>query len=304
MSLRPILFTQVPQLDTVLKKLSSSLPANSGELQAVATDFVSWLKTRFPTPSGSSPTTTQIQSWVKNTTALVNLLPIESLFPLVDLWRLAVLDPGVAAWISSQPQTTPNPFKLFLHQYLKQQQSLSPPRAYTLTLLRLLCNSFAHATLCQSLLNASPGQRDSVTKVLVSSLLSEDTSVRTAGGSLAFNCAATIQAARVHDVRLQSGYHTAEVGSIQVRADELWDEDWHVELVSALLESLAREENDDVSHRLIASLGCLLRLSPFGESALSPLLEVLQAKQAVQSKLGKTNKEEVKKLVHDVEKLC
>ena len=65
-------------------------------------------------------------------------------------------------------------------------------------------------------------------------------------------------------------------------------------------------------HRLTASLGCLLRLSPFYETQLNPLLDVLQARQVLQSKLAAggcgekgVQKTEVKKLVEEVaSKLC
>lgn len=65
-------------------------------------------------------------------------------------------------------------------------------------------------------------------------------------------------------------------------------------------------------HRLVASLGCLLRLSPYYEAQLSPLLEVLQARQILSSKLAKggcgengVGKNDVRKLVDEVAmKLC
>jgi desumoylating isopeptidase 1 len=65
-------------------------------------------------------------------------------------------------------------------------------------------------------------------------------------------------------------------------------------------------------HRLAASLGCLLRLSPFYETQMSPLLEVLQAKIILKGKLQKggcgengVGKKDVKKLVEEIaDKLC
>lgn len=65
-------------------------------------------------------------------------------------------------------------------------------------------------------------------------------------------------------------------------------------------------------HRLVASLAFLVRLSPFYEEQVKPLLEVLQAKAIIESKLlagsmtepGIT-KPEIKKLILEVaKKLC
>lgn len=64
--------------------------------------------------------------------------------------------------------------------------------------------------------------------VLVPSLLHEDGAVRTAAASLAFNVAAFIQKGRVAKVRGET-----------VEAFE--DEDWEVEIVSAVVEALDRE---------------------------------------------------------------
>lgn len=69
---------------------------------------------------------------------------------------------------------------------------------------------------------------------------------------------------------------------------------------------------DHVVYRLTASLACLLRLSPFYEQQLVPLLEVLQARGVLKTKLEKGGcgeagvvKKEIRRLVVEVaEKLC
>jgi len=65
-------------------------------------------------------------------------------------------------------------------------------------------------------------------------------------------------------------------------------------------------------HRLTASLAFLLRLSPFYETQLASLLDVLQGRAVLKSKLGKggcgaagVGKKEVRRLVEEVAgKLC
>jgi len=142
-----------------------------------------------------------------------------------------------------------------------------------------------------------------MTAVLVRSLLHEDASVRTAAASLVFNAAAFLQKGRVEIVRNGRGSEKKDIE----------DEDWEVETVSAVVEAIDREKiNEDVVHRLTACLGCLLRLSPFYETQISSLLEVLQAKTILKGKLEKggcgetgVSKKDVRKLIQEVgDKLC
>ena len=67
-----------------------------------------------------------------------------------------------------------------------------------------------------------------------------------------------------------------------------------------------------VVHRLTASLAFLIRLSPFYDTQLSPLLSVLQARAVLKSKFTKggcgengVTKKDLRKLLEDVAgKLC
>lgn len=72
--------------------------------------------------------------------------------------------------------------------------------------------------------------------MLVASLLHADAQVRTAGASLAFNVAAYVQRGRVERVR-----GDASAGS--AGAEE--DGEWEVELVSAVLEAVAKETQSE-----------------------------------------------------------
>jgi len=167
--------------------------------------------------------------------------------------------------------------------------------------LRLLSNAFGTPSLARKLLLPDTTRR-SITTVLIPSLLHTDTAVRTAAASLVFNVASTVQKWRVEKVRGNAVPDTAAE-----------DEDWEVEMVSAVVEALDREvASEEVVHRLTASLAFLLRLSPFYESQMSPLLDVLQARTILQRKLEKggcgetgVGKKEVRKLVEEVaKKLC
>ncbi|KAI0821985.1 DUF862-domain-containing protein [Trametes gibbosa] len=323
LSTNPILFTQVPALDTVSAKLSSFIddappsPELQAAKQSLTTVIIPLLKTRFP-PKGSPEEAAKtipafpmpaplLTSWASTTGAVTLALPPAQLFPLVDLWRLAILDDGVAQWLSSVPK--PDPLQLFLDKALSMlDNSASDPaqkassRNYLLTVLRMLANGFAHAPLSKILLAA---KRAPITRVVVAALLYDDAAVRTAAASLAFNIASTLQKSRMEKL---SG---TPPGANPTAVAE--DEEWEVEMVSAVLEALSNEmQSEDVVHRLTAALAFLLRLSPFYETQLRGLLEVLQSRETLQSKLAKggcgekgVQKPEVRKLVGEVAgKLC
>lgn len=162
-----------------------------------------------------------------------------------------------------------------------------------------------------------------MTLLLVTTLLHDDAAVRTAAASLAFNVAAYLQKGRVDKVKNGGG----EVQGIEE------DGDWEVEMVSAVVEALNREKSSEevgkfsallpsisillysslsTVHRLTACLAFLLRLSPFYDEQLVPLLEILQSQSHLKSKLEKggcgesgVRKKEIRKLVEEVAgKLC
>ncbi|KAI0688955.1 PPPDE putative peptidase domain-containing protein [Earliella scabrosa] len=326
LSTNPILFTQVPAIDTVANKLASFIDAaaNSRALQpakqTLSTLVVPYLKSRFPDKIASAvatkkptiPATPQmLTSWAAATASLVGSLPPSQLFPLVDMWRLAMLDEAVANWLSS-PNAKPDPIHILLHKALAVLDSSDPAekssgRNYLLTVLRTLANGFAHAVCSKTLLSRAPpqGKRAPLTRVVVATLLHEDAAVRTAAASLAFDVAATLQKSRVDKLR------GATTGAAPVNVEE--DEEWEVELVSAILEALSNEvQSEEVVHRLVAALAFLLRLSPSYDGQLTSLLEVLQSRDTLRSKLGKggcgengVQKPEVRKLIEEVaEKLC
>ncbi|KAK7690108.1 hypothetical protein QCA50_006756 [Cerrena zonata] len=285
-STNPILFTQVPNLDVVVNKLGSfidaaAIPNAAGIKQTLSTEILGYLKGKFSSDiqgpkNNASPQI--ITKWTNITMSLAAHLSPAQLFPVVDMWRLAILDNAFSSWCSAS--TTIDPIQVFLVKALStlgNPDSQPSARNYILTTLRLLSNTFSNPTLAQCILSPS-GKRPGVTALLISTLLHEDASVRTAAASLVFNISASIQKTRVDQMRSMNG-SVAGLGE---------DGDWEVEVVSAVLESIRNEtQNEDIVHRLTASLGFLLRLSPAYESQLGPFLEVLQAKEILLSKLDK-----------------
>ncbi|KAG8805868.1 hypothetical protein FRC18_006446 [Serendipita sp. 400] len=137
--------------------------------------------------------------------------------------------------------------------------------------------------------------REVVTGLLVSSLLSDTPTVRIAAASLAFNVSAFLQAP------LMDCLNKGMTGQLK-KEDTVDNLDWEVEILSAVVEAIGREDNEDSLHRLITCLGLLIHLSPHLEEVRS-LLEVLQVKETLQAKMndqGTVKKEVVRKLVKEI----
>ncbi|KAH7913980.1 PPPDE putative peptidase domain-containing protein [Hygrophoropsis aurantiaca] len=303
-SLKPILFTQVPALDTAISKLVGFIDGASswtGSLAKAETKQVllqavlPYFKARFATP----PRTVKapLDRWTAVTSVLTSNLSTSELFPLVDLWRLALLDETASAWCTTA-DTSSSPINIILTKV--STTANTAPRNYILTSLRMLSNAFQSPILARRLLLTA---RDNITSFLVTSLLHDDASVRTAAASLSFNIAAMLQKRR-----------SEHIGASRSDGEEVQeDADWEVELTSAIIEAIEREKsNEEIVHRLSACLALLLRLSPYTESQLTPLLEVLQARNILEGKLEKGGcgeagvvKKEVRKLIQEIaEKLC
>ena len=201
--------------------------------QALGTMLI-YLKQRAPNGATSHVTAqpAALTAWTSATSTLTSILPAEALFPLADLWRLVILDPAAGTWCASAIAShAPDPITTLLRAHQKDPAA----RNLLLTTLRLLANAFAHQTLGRTLVSGAT--RAEFTAVLVPALLHEHAGVRTAAASVAFNAAGALQRARVESVRSGGGgYADGE------------DEDWEIEMVSAVVEALDKERaSEDVS---------------------------------------------------------
>ena len=244
-SLDPILFSQVPALDTVRDKLisfintapSDALPNGTSIKDDLTNTIFPWLKSRFSQGKTSPQVPPTLTSkFTQIIATLIKALPVNSLFPLLDIWRLAVLEPSFAI-VSVRPLTS-----------LLTTISTSGPftsRATLLTLLRLLSNAIGSPTLARPLLVSDPQAKAAVTGVLVQTLLHEDRLVRVAAASVAFNVAAWVQRGRV--ARLTG--NGAGKGDEAKENEE--DEERDTEIISAVIESINKEsESEEVGEYL------------------------------------------------------
>lgn len=252
LSLKPILFTQVPALDSVNTKLlsfidgasawpSTATLSQSQIKQTLSQAVLPYLRSKFPPVNSKTPTPSVAQAshgllvpWARVTATLTDALSLAELFPLVDLWRLALLDPSVSSWCASIPinKSSPDPVAIFLTKATSALGVPNAPRNYILTVLRMLSNTFSNSALTQFLLSGDT--RVEVTSLLVSTLLHEDAAVRTAAASLAFNVATYLQKGRVDRVK----------GGVS-GADNAEDGDWEVEMISAVIEAIHREKGSE-----------------------------------------------------------
>jgi desumoylating isopeptidase 1 len=174
-----------------------------------------------------------LSSWSQASRKLIDALPTESLFPMIDLWRLLVLDPAAETWMASQPNFDQHPLSLLLAGIDNTIASTS--RNYILTALRLFANVFASPLIALKLVLGP--QRQKLTAFIIQTLLHDDVMVKNASASLIFNYSAALQRNRVESTIGT----TMQSKSIQI--DE--DEDWEVEIVSAIIEALKREEESE-----------------------------------------------------------
>jgi desumoylating isopeptidase 1 len=261
-SLQPILFSQVPTWDAALGKLNSFIDADtcapeldrSNVKGILSGKVVPFLRARFPaqgqskTPNSSPPQAEMLSQWNSATVALSKALPLPEMFPLVDFWRLGLLDVPVSSWVAAAGNKgTTDVTDLLLHMAISVLEISSPSsRNLILITLRLLANGFANTSLARHLLDPTlkPSRlrhsaRQNMTDFLVPTLLHADAPVRTAAASLAFNIAAHYQRPLVEAQR------NGKKGEPVADSEGEGQGDWEVEIVSAVVEALAREKQSE-----------------------------------------------------------
>jgi hypothetical protein len=183
--------------------------------------------------SKSRATSGLLVPWARVTATLADALQLSELFPLVDMWRLALLDPSASSWCASLTikKDSPDPIAIFLAKAISALATLDAPRNYILTILRMLSNAFSNPALTRVLLSGQT--RKDVTILVVTTLLHDDAAVVTAAASLVFNVAAYLQKGRVDKVSSSGAEGMEEDG------------DWEVEMVSAVIEAIGREKGSE-----------------------------------------------------------
>jgi thiol-disulfide isomerase/thioredoxin len=182
-----------------------------------------------------------VKQWTTTSEDLLNTLQAEQTFPLIDLWRVSLLNTRIsgllALHLSPSPTSSINPLAPILKlaaQTLKTQDTptLKP---FLLTTLRLLTNLTASSSLANVILATPPSGRtgtmqSDLLEIVVESLLQPDAAVRSAAAGVAFNLGGWR-----HRLAKERG---GEEQGIEV--------EWEVEVISAVVEAIGREADEDV----------------------------------------------------------
>jgi len=249
-SAEPIMFRTIASLDAVVTKLAQFIDSSEllveektkikGTIESATLPFLRPQilpsgKATVKPPSSLAPMLTE---WTNASKALIFALPIEQLFPVVDLWRICFLDPTVGTWVSEEHAKTSGTTSSTISEFLNKAQFKPLPRSFVLTLLKCFCNAFGAPALSQQLLSPGP-LRDKLTNLAILQLLEDDNSIRTTAASLVFNIASSTQAQR------------EDAGRNDISPQNYVE--WEIEVVSAVIEAIRREENEEIREYFASS---------------------------------------------------
>ncbi len=287
---QPHLYTAAPNLASLLSKIDATMskhPAKSfaekADLQVarktIASSWISWLeatkdsKAGRPLPSALPDDTSAVAK------TLSSLLPIDSLFPILDLFRLSALNESFVRAAFRNPTAADRKdingitrlLSLVSELAYKDEWSAGQ-RPLLLTAARLLTN-LAASTPFVEIIESHENARSLTLELTTSLLLCPDAGVRSAAATCAFNLALHQHAERADWIN-KDPQAPPTLGS---RLGETWES----ELASALLQAIVNEtESDETLHRLLAALTLHIHLSQFWADSVGPMLQVLEAEEA------------------------
>lgn len=178
---------------------------------------------------------TAFTRWNKHSISLISALPPSQSFPVLDFLRLAVLKAPYSKKLADLPREFDPIQKAVQFAISKDEKYLG--RAFSLTLLRLLSNAIGVEALTERFVQGPT--RRLVTQYLINVLLSEDEAVRVTACSVCYGLVCGWSSSRAEWLepegeQWESGFPSG------TNSD---DEEWEVELMSALLEALKRERD-------------------------------------------------------------
>ena len=267
----PVTYTKIPPMEKLIAKMG-----NSGSDPAVGAlkDFVT-TRQQSGAVEASLPNLPAVTAFISKS---FQTLPPESLFPIVDLLRLALVDSRVSGYFAED--ASESVFKIL---NTVNRLDTSCPYQLRIVTLHMACNLFT-SQLFPIKLFLEPSYSAPPFQLVTSSLLDKaHPHVRVAASSLAFNMAASN-----HQQRIQ--------GNV-----DFLPEDSQVELVASLLEAMGRErESKDGMRGLLVAVGLLKYMAVTG-GELDDLCEAVGAKDIV--KEAKEAFPDLKELAKEVEQV-
>ncbi|KAL9635212.1 MAG: hypothetical protein Q9164_003607 [Protoblastenia rupestris] len=248
---QPVTYAKVPPLDKLIAKLG---PAGSDNSVTALKNFIMHRQNSgaIDAPLPSLP---NISSFILRS---LQTLPIETLFPLIDLFRVTLVDPRVSGYFAQDPQLT----VLAVLGKVTQLDAQCPYQLRIVT-LHLACNLFTSPLFSPKLL--SDGKYSTpLLELVTSSLLDTDHQpVRVAAASLAFNIAASNHQRRVDE------------------KDDRLSADNELGLMASVLETIGLErESKDGMRGLLLAAG-LLKYGAPKDSELADMCKAGDARDAV-----------------------
>ncbi|KAF3908467.1 hypothetical protein ABW21_db0203579 [Orbilia brochopaga] len=224
-----------------------------------------------------------LHKWSAFLQSSFNELPPESLFPLVDIFRLSLVDPRVSAFYAEEAGHST--IHALLNTALSDEKGIYQLRLVT---LHALCNLFSTSLFPPHLVKAP---LVALLIALVTSCLLDEThpQLRVAAATLIFNIAAYNQKIRTD----------SSPGSVADRVDALSDDD-QIQLLATLVEAVDREkESAEALRGLVLSIGLIV----FGSRIDGEVLELIGVLEAARI-VGEKGKADKKVLGDDGARLC
>ncbi|GAC94831.1 thioredoxin [Pseudozyma hubeiensis SY62] len=313
---QPHLYSSTPNLNSLLQKIDTMIaqhPAKSfaekADLQVarktIASGWIPWLETTRDSKSKKSAPSNLTDESTKVAKQLSDIFPLDAMFPTLDLFRLSVLDESFVRTAFRQPAVADRRdingitrlLSLVADVAFKGEWSASK-RPLLLTAARLLTNLAASAPFVE-VIESHENVRNLTLELTTSLLLCPDATVRSAAATCAFNLALHQHAERAEWIN-RDPQAPPMLGS---RLGETWES----EMASALLQAIINEsESDETLHRLVAALTLHIHLSQFWQDSVGPMLQVLDAQDAVadtrhgQLVTSSAKKQELSRLLDDL----
>ncbi|KAL2048304.1 hypothetical protein N7G274_000215 [Stereocaulon virgatum] len=265
----PVTYAKVPPIDKLITKIG---PSGSDPAVSALKEFVTH-RQQSGAVDAPLPSLPALSAYILKS---FETLPPDNLFPIVDLFRVALADPRLSGYFAQDRSLT-------ILTVLSAVINLDAKCPYTLRIvtLHMACNLFTSPLFPPKLLSdqflSTP-----LLQLVTSSLLDTDhPPVRVAATSLAFNIAAANHMRRIAE------------------QEDLLSESGQVELVASLLEAMARErESKDGLRGLLLAVGLLKYAAPEG-GEVDDLCEAIGAKEIVAETKGAFA--ELKELAKEVE---
>lgn len=251
---KPVLYNKLPPLSKLRLKMGdvAENAAVAGVLEFIAAG---------KSEGAAETTLPNLDLFSKFLTSAPFTLPPEILFTIVDLLRVALLDPRFSGYYAEEKD---HATVVALLSFVNSMDNC--PYSLRLVTLQMACNLFSSPLYPQHILGCPTLTNPIVTLTTMSLLDDKHPSVRVAAASLAFNVAAA-------NSRLQTEEHQV-----------LFSEDNQIEFAASLLEAISVEqESAEAFKGLLLAFGYLVYCSAkHGE--LINFLETMDAKGTITEK--------------------